>query len=64
MGGFVAELFLDFVLDGLVWGTGAAALKLLRPGRPVDHTSAIILGLFIWLAVIAALLTIGYLLLA
>ncbi|HEX7848305.1 MAG TPA: hypothetical protein VF485_01110 [Sphingomonas sp.] len=63
MGGFIADLFIETILDGLVWGTGALVLKVLRPGRPVGYVPAVLLGLIVWLAAIAALLTIGYLLL-
>ena len=60
MGGFIADLFIDTILDGLIWGTGALVLKVFRPGRPVGYVAATLLGLIVWLAAIAALLTIGY----
>ncbi len=63
MDGFIADIFIDTILDGLIWGTGALVLKAFRPGRPVGYGPAILLGLIVWLAAIAALLTIGYLLL-
>ena len=63
LGGFIADLFIDTILDSLVWGTGALVLKAFRPGRPVGYVPAVLLGLIVWLAVIASLFTIGYLLL-
>jgi hypothetical protein len=56
-------LFVDAIVDTVLWGTGAFALKVVRPHRPVNQGAAILLGLVIWLVVIAALLTIGYFLL-
>jgi hypothetical protein len=64
LGGFIAEILADTILDTLIWGTGALVLKIIRPRRPVDHVAAIVLGLIIWFAAAAALITIGYLLLA
>jgi hypothetical protein len=63
LGSLIAELFVDAIVDSLLSGTGAIALKVIRPGRPVSQVVAILLGLVIWLIVIAALLTIGYFLL-
>jgi hypothetical protein len=56
-------LFVDAILDTLMWGTGAFVLKVIRPHRPVNKIAATILGLIIWLVGIAALFTIGYFLL-
>jgi len=56
-------LFVDAILDTLMWGTGAFVLKVIRPHRPVNKTAATVLGLVIWFGVIAALVTIGYFLL-
>ena len=63
MGSLIAELFVDAIVDSLLLGTGAIALKVIRPDRPVNQVVAILLGLVIWLVAIAALLTIGYFLL-
>jgi len=60
LGGFIADIFGGLILDGIVWGTGALVLKLLRPARKIDDTEAVIVGLFAWLFVIAALIAIGY----
>jgi hypothetical protein len=56
-------LFVDAILDTLMWGTGAFVLKVIRPDRPVNKIAATVLGLIIWLVGIAALFTIGYFLL-
>ena len=63
MGSLIAELFVDAIVDTVLWGTGALVLKMIRPDRPVNQTAAIALGLIIWLVGIAALFTIGYFLL-
>lgn len=63
LGGFIADLFIDTILDSLIWGTGALILKAFRPDRPVGYVPAVLLGLIVWLAAIAALFTIGYFLL-
>jgi len=63
LGSLIAELFVDAILDTLMWGTGAFVLKVIRPHRPVDKIAATVLGLIIWLVGIAALFTIGYFLL-
>lgn len=60
MGGFIADIFGDVVLDGLVWGAGALILKMVRPGQPIDDTEAVMFGLVFWTLVVAALLAIGY----
>ena len=64
MGGFIADLFVQTIIEGLVAGTGALVLRTIRPTKAVDETAALLLGLVVWLAIIAALFTIGYLLLA
>ena len=63
MGSLIAELFVDAIVDSLLWGTGALVLKMIRPDRPVNKIAATVLGLIIWLVGIAALFTIGYFLL-
>jgi hypothetical protein len=56
-------LFVDAIVDTVLWGTGALVLKMIRPHRPVNQIAAIAVGLIIWLVGIAALFTIGYFLL-
>jgi len=63
LGGLITELFVDAIVDSLLSGTGTIALKVIRPDRPANQAVAILVGLIIWLVVIAALLTIGYFLL-
>jgi len=63
LGSLLAELFVDAIVDTLLSGTGALALKVIRPHRPVNQIAAFVLGLIIWLVGIAALFTIGYFLL-
>jgi len=60
LGGFIADIVGDLVWDGVVWGTGAFILKMISPTRKVDDTTAVVVGLFAWLFVIAALIAIGY----
>ena len=64
MGGFIADLFVQTVLEGLITGTGALVLRIIRPARPASETSALLMGLVVWFAVITAMIAIGYLLLA
>jgi hypothetical protein len=63
LGSLIAELFVDAIVDTVLWGTGALVLKMIRPHRPVNQIAAIAVGLIIWLVGIAALFTIGYFLL-
>ncbi len=63
LGGLLADLFVGAILDGLIWGTGAIIIKAARPGRRVDETAALLLGLTIWLILVPSLVIIGYLLL-
>jgi hypothetical protein len=62
LGGLLADLFVGAILDGLIWGTGAIIIKAARPGRRVDETTALLLGLTVWLILVPSLV-IGYLLL-
>lgn len=64
MGGFIIDLFVETIVETLISGTGAVALRIVRPQHPVNAVAATILGLVIWLAAFAALLVIGYLLFA
>jgi hypothetical protein len=63
LGGLITDLFVDAIIDSLLLGTGTIALKIIRPDRPANRVIAVLVGLVIWLVVIAALLTIGYFLL-
>ena len=63
MGGLITDLFVDAIIDSLLLGRGTIALKIIRPDRPANRVIAVLVGLVIWLVVIAALLTIGYFLL-
>lgn len=50
---FVGRVFVEFVLELLIQGTGGVVLKLLRPRHEPGETAAAIVGLVVWLVVAA-----------